>query len=249
MEALPQPLEAVPQLLETFPELLEALPQLLEAFPQLLEAFPQPLEAAPQPGRTVAEGWWSLFQPSRLALPGPAAGRLGGMSPKKPDDSQPERPEVEHVLASLKAAIRVLGFSIRDIEKNLGYSFGNPRRVFGGTIELKVEHVMDIARALEMAPEEILAFIYPTLKDPPSQAAALLWKRLGGFAPTGTFRIRKLREGDEGYVPGDEDGDPVFDPSEEMLERVFRRTLSRVLGQVADALTEDIEIDAEVDPE
>lgn len=171
------------------------------------------------------------------------------MSPKKKEAPSPERPEVEHVLASLKAAIRVLGYSIRDIEKKLGYSFGYLSRVFGGTIELKVEHVMDIARALEMPPEEILAFIYPTLKDPPSEAAALLWKRLGGFAPTGTFRIRKLREGDEGYVPGDEDGDPVFDPSEEMLERVFRRTLSRVLGQVADALADDVEVGDEVDPE
>ncbi|HVR97351.1 MAG TPA: helix-turn-helix transcriptional regulator [Thermoanaerobaculia bacterium] len=169
------------------------------------------------------------------------------MSPKKNADSASEPAEVEHVIASLKAAIRVLGYSIRDIEKKLGYSYGYLSRVFGGTIELKVEHVMDIARALEMAPEEILAFIYPTIKDPPSESAALLWKRLGGFAPTGTYRIRKLREGDEGYEPDDEDGDPVFDPSEEMLERVFRRTLSRVLGQVADALAEEDEGAFEVD--
>ncbi len=67
------------------------------------------------------------------------------------------RPDVKHVLDTLKSAIRLLGFSVRDIEKKLGYSFGYLSWVFAGTIELKVEHVMDIVDALDMMPEELLA--------------------------------------------------------------------------------------------
>src|SRR5260370_19569141 len=95
------------------------------------------------------------------------------------------RPDVKHVLDTLKSAIRLLGYSVRDIEKTLGYSFGYLSRVFAGTIELKMEHILDIAKALSMAPEELLAFVYPELKEPPSKSAGQLRKRGGRVAPTG----------------------------------------------------------------
>jgi transcriptional regulator with XRE-family HTH domain len=135
------------------------------------------------------------------------------------------RPEIQHVLDTLKTAIKVLGFTVRDIEKELGYSNGYLSRVFSGAIELKVEHVIDIAKALGMAPEEILAFVYPHLKDPPSPAAWELWQRVGGAAPTGTFRIRKMSE-DEA--------------AEEKLERSLRRALGRVLGDIARTVNQQV---------
>jgi transcriptional regulator with XRE-family HTH domain len=139
----------------------------------------------------------------------------------------PIHPEVKHVLAAIRTAVRVLGYSVRDVEKKLGYSFGYLTRVFSGAIELKVEHVVDISKALEMTPEELLAFVYPVLKNPPSEAAYELWQRVGGTAPTGAFVIRKEAEA----VVAEED-----------LERALRRTLGRVLADVARNLeTEDEE--------
>ena len=135
------------------------------------------------------------------------------------------RPEVKHVVDTLRTAIKVLGFSVRDIEKKLGYSQGYLSRVFSGAIELKVDHVIDIAYALKMAPEEILAFVYPHLKDPPSQAAWELWQRVGGKVPTGTFRIRKM---------SDEEA------AEERLERSLRRALGRVFGDIARTVNEQV---------
>jgi transcriptional regulator with XRE-family HTH domain len=132
-------------------------------------------------------------------------------------------PEVRRILETLKSAIRLLGYSVRDVERTLGYSFGYLSRVFSGTIELKMEHVLDIARALEMAPEELLAFVYPTLKDPASPAAYELWQRVGGYPPTGKFVIRNINK----------DG-----VTEEELERALRRTLGRVLADVSGHLAD-----------
>lgn len=136
-----------------------------------------------------------------------------------------QRPEIRHVLDTLKAAIKVLGYSVRDIEKRLEYSQGYLSRVFSGSIELKVEHVVDISAALGMAPEEMLAFVYPHLKDPPSPAAWELWKRVGGKAPTGTFRIRQM---------SDEEA------AEEKLERNLRRAMGRILSDVARTVNQKV---------
>jgi len=142
-------------------------------------------------------------------------------------DSQktPMRPEIRHVLDTLKAAIKVLGYSVRDIEKKLGYSQGYLSRVFSGSIELKMEHIIDVSAALGMAPEEMLAFVYPHLKDPPSAAAWELWKRVGGKAPTGTFRIRQM---------------PEEEAAEEKLERTLRRAMGRILSDVARTVNQQV---------
>ena len=128
------------------------------------------------------------------------------MSPAKP----PVREEVRYVLDALKSAIKILGHTVRDIENKLRYSHGYLSRVFSGTIELKMEHVIDIARALEVEPEELLAFVYPTLKDPASPAAYELWQRVGGQPPVGTFVIRNVHK---------------QSVTDEELERALRRTL------------------------
>jgi transcriptional regulator with XRE-family HTH domain len=136
------------------------------------------------------------------------------MSPAKP----PIRDEVRYVLDALKSAIRILGYTVRDIENKLRYSHGYLSRVFAGTIELKMEHVIDVARALEVEPEELLAFVYPTLKDPASPAAYELWQRVGGQPPVGTFVIRNVHK---------------QSVTDEELERALRRTLGNVLGEIS----------------
>ncbi|MEO6194109.1 MAG: helix-turn-helix transcriptional regulator [Thermoanaerobaculia bacterium] len=143
------------------------------------------------------------------------------MSPAKP----PLRDEVRYVLDALKSAIKILGFTVRDIENKLRYSHGYLSRVFAGTIELKMEHVIDVAKALEVDPEELLAFVYPTLKDPASPAAYELWQRVGGQPPVGTFVIRNVHK---------------QSVTDEELERALRRTLGRVLGEVSGHLTQPL---------
>ena len=135
-------------------------------------------------------------------------------------------PELAHVLSRLKLAIQALGYSMRTIEQRLRVSDGYLSRVFLGAIELKVEHVLNIAKALGMAPEELMGFIYPTPKDPISPAAYALWRRVGGVPPVAPGF------GPKPSAPAEPKG-PV---SEADAERLLRQALGRVFGDLASSL-------------
>lgn len=135
-------------------------------------------------------------------------------------------PELAHVLARLKLAIQALGFSMRNVEQRLRVSDGYLSRVFLGSIELKMEHVLNIAKALGMAPEELMGFIYPTPKDPISPSAYQLWRRVGGIPPAAP-----------GFGPKPAPpAEPKGPASEADAERLLRQALGRVFGDLASSL-------------
>ncbi len=137
-------------------------------------------------------------------------------------------PELAHVLARLKLAIQALGHSMRTVENRLRVSDGYLSRVFLGAIELKVEHVLNIAKALGMAPEELMGFIYPTPKDPISPAAYQLWRRVGGIPPVAP-----------GFGPKPAQAQTAEQKSavtEADAERLLRQALGRVFGDLASSL-------------
>ena len=70
-------------------------------------------------------------------------------------------PEEQHVLAVLKTTLRVLGVTNRDVERRLGLSGSYLSRLFSGDIDLRFSHLVSIARALGMEPEELLWLAYP----------------------------------------------------------------------------------------
>ncbi len=138
-------------------------------------------------------------------------------------------PDLAHVLGRLKLAIQALGYSMRDIERLLRVSDGYLSRVFLGAIELKIAHVLQIAKALQMAPEELMAFIYPTPRDPISPAAYKLWRRVGGAPPIAP-----------GFGPKPAPAVPAPEPrsavTEADAERLLREALGRVFGDLASSL-------------
>jgi len=137
------------------------------------------------------------------------------MSPRR---KKTIRPDIGHVLGRLKLAIQGLGFSLRDIEKKMKVSDGYLSRVFLGTIELKMEHILDMAKALQMAPEELMAFVYPTPREPVSPTAAQLWKRVG-VVPAGAPGASQ-KPSQKGVL------------TEEDVERVVRKTLGSFFGSL-----------------
>jgi transcriptional regulator with XRE-family HTH domain len=137
-------------------------------------------------------------------------------------------PEIAHVLARLKLAIQALGFSMRGVEQRLRVSDGYLSRVFLGAIELKMEHIIGIAKALGMAPEELMAFIYPTPKDPISPAAYQLWRRVGGVPPVAPGFGPKPTP-----APAPE---PKSAATEADAERLLREALGRIFGDLASSL-------------
>src|SRR6185369_6788928 len=81
-------------------------------------------------------------------------------------------PEERHVLSILKTTMRVLGYSNRDIERELGLSGSYLSRLFSGDIDLRFSHILNISRAMGLAPEEILLLAYPHTEAPKSEAAS-----------------------------------------------------------------------------
>jgi hypothetical protein len=82
--------------------------------------------------------------------------------------------ETEHMIQVLRSAIRVLGFTYRDIEAKLGVSGGYITRLFNGTLELRFEHIVDIGRAIGLDPQEVFQLAYPHPRNPPTEAAQRL---------------------------------------------------------------------------
>jgi transcriptional regulator with XRE-family HTH domain len=132
------------------------------------------------------------------------------------------KPEIQHMLTVLKTAMRVLGFSNRDIERKLGLSSSYLSRLFSGVIELRFEHVVEIAKAMGLELDEVLYFAYPYPKHPPSAAATRLREMMGSFqvakgAPAPPAEPRPA-------------GSPL---SEEEMERMMARTLRKLFGELA----------------
>jgi transcriptional regulator with XRE-family HTH domain len=90
------------------------------------------------------------------------------------------RPETEHIVQILKTAMRILGCTNREMERRLGVSGGYLSRLFAGTMELRFEHIVDIAAAMGISVEEIFRFAYPEPRTP-TDAAVRLQNATGGF--------------------------------------------------------------------
>ena len=103
-------------------------------------------------------------------------------------------------------------------------SDGYLSRVFSGAIEFRMEYIFGIAKALQLTPEEPVAFVYPIPKEPMSPAAYELWQRIG-VAPPVRPSLAPKEEGKSAT-------------SEVDTERLLRQALGRVFGDLANTLRE-----------
>jgi transcriptional regulator with XRE-family HTH domain len=88
------------------------------------------------------------------------------------------------MIMTMKTLMRILGFRNADIERKLGWSVSYLSRLYSGGIELRFEHIVDIAGALGLRPEEVFRFAYPDMGEEPSEAAQRVratTSSLGGF--------------------------------------------------------------------
>lgn len=83
----------------------------------------------------------------------------------------------------LKKAIGAMGLTQKEVEHRLGFSAGYLSRLFGGQIDLKADHVSQIARVLEVDPDEIFRLAFPPSDDRPSQKNLRLREAFGTKTP------------------------------------------------------------------
>lgn len=127
-----------------------------------------------------------------------------------------DKEEVTRVLNVLRTAIRLLGLTNREIERRLGLTPSYLSRLFGGVIELKVEHVIAIARAMGLTPAEFSELAYPRRADPPSDAFRTIRTLLRDLQP-----------------PEPQAASPAAAISEEEIERRIQESIRRVLRDLA----------------
>jgi transcriptional regulator with XRE-family HTH domain len=83
---------------------------------------------------------------------------------------------------ALKKAINALGLTLKEVENRLGLSRGYLSRLFGGQIDIKVDHVVQIGEVLGVEPEELFRLAFPG-GSPPSQKVLHLREVFGVTAP------------------------------------------------------------------
>ncbi|HEV8580851.1 MAG TPA: helix-turn-helix transcriptional regulator [Thermoanaerobaculia bacterium] len=88
-----------------------------------------------------------------------------------------------HALDFLKRAIQALGFTQREVERQLGLSRGYLSRLFRGRIELKTDHVVQIARALQVDPNEFYRLAFRKSIGEPYRETQRLQQTTGLLAP------------------------------------------------------------------
>jgi hypothetical protein len=129
------------------------------------------------------------------------------------------KPETLHMIQILRSAIRVLGYSNRQVEAKLHVSGGYLTRLFNGTMELRFEHIVDISRAIGMDPEEMFHLAYPHPPNPPTEAAQRLRET---FAPRPSEPSEALAgKSEEAATTG----------IEQEMERMMRKVLARFFSE------------------
>jgi transcriptional regulator with XRE-family HTH domain len=136
------------------------------------------------------------------------------------------KPETAHMIQILRTAIRVLGFTNREIEKQLGVSGGYLTRLFNGVMELRFEHIVDIARVIGLEPEEVFHLAYPQPRNPSSEAALRIRDSIPGLQPA----LQASAAGQQSTASSGETsaGGVLEQELERMMLRMFRKFFSEM---------------------
>ncbi|HZI74598.1 MAG TPA: helix-turn-helix transcriptional regulator [Gemmatimonadales bacterium] len=137
----------------------------------------------------------------------------------------------------LKTAMKVLGFTNRDVERKLGLSGSYLSRLFSGMIDLKVDHVVAISRVVGMEPEEMIQIAFPRKKKPSTPAAARLretleeYQRTGNAPWGGSLNLADL-EFEEVEPPAQQKSESGGGDLEQVLEKMMAKALHKVLDRM-----------------
>ena len=158
------------------------------------------------------------------------------MSPKrkKTTETQSEpSAEVRRLRTMLKASMKVLGFTNRDVERKLGLSGSYLSRLFSGMIDLKVA----ISQVIGLEPDEMFQLAFPKKRKASSAAALRLretleeYQRTGNAPWGGTLNLADLEM--EDLQPPEP---PRADTSSSDLEQVLEKMMAKALHKVLDRM-------------
>ena len=129
-----------------------------------------------------------------------------------------DKDEVERLIRVLTTAMRILDLSNREVERRLHLSPSYLSRLFNGLIELRVEHLLAISRAIGLKPAEFFYLAYPKRPDPPSDAS---------------LQLRRVLQEPQPPLPAP--SSPLVRGSEEEIEKKIQEAVHRLLGEIGRA--------------
>src|SRR5258707_1284200 len=141
-------------------------------------------------------------------------------------------PQTQHMIVVLKATMRGLGFTNREVERRLGVSRGYLTRLFSGVMDLRYDPVSEIAKAIGVEPEAIFRLAYPPTQKPFTPAVQRLRETIGSSSETGPLSASSaalpppLTESQD----AGEGGSPVGSSLEKELERIVARTFKKMFA-------------------
>jgi transcriptional regulator with XRE-family HTH domain len=154
---------------------------------------------------------------------------------KKTEVQSEPSPEVRRLRMMLKAGMKVLGFTNRDVERKLGLSGSYLSRLFSGMIDLKVEHVVAISRVIGVEPAEIFQLTFPKTRKPATQGGQRLRETLEEYVRTGnapwggSINLSDL-EMEQQEPPQKSDSGSA--DLEQVLEKMMAKALHKVLDRM-----------------
>lgn len=81
-------------------------------------------------------------------------------------------PDIQRMLTILRSAVRMSQISNREVERRLGWSTGYLSRLLAEDMDLRIEHILDVCRALEFPPSDFFRVVYMKRDDPDKQSWA-----------------------------------------------------------------------------
>lgn len=127
------------------------------------------------------------------------------------------KPQTQHMIDVLKSVIRALGLTLREVETRLGVSRGYLTRLFSGVMDLRFDHISEIAEAVGIEPDEILRLAFPPVQKPANSAALRVREVLGGGLPAAPPPAPPVEDSGEGAL-------------ERELERIVAKTFRKMFA-------------------
>jgi transcriptional regulator with XRE-family HTH domain len=121
-------------------------------------------------------------------------------------------PETERLVNLLKLCLRILGITNREVARRLEISPSYISKLFSGSSELRLDHVIRVCKAAGLEPAEFFSLAYPRQPYSASPAAT---------------RLRELLQTIQITAPPPKP-EP---PSEQQIEEALRKTLEKMLAQ------------------
>lgn len=124
----------------------------------------------------------------------------------------------------LRSTMRILGYGYQSVEKKMGVAPGYLSRLFRGVIELRFDHVVQIAQAIGVKPAELLEIAFAKAPKPSSSEMLLVTQRL--------YPDRRLQEpAPEPSIVGGE-GLSIEEETKQ-IERIVLRTFEKFFSSMA----------------